>query len=102
PFRRSHCGDLGRPPVPPSRVSNDDAASRTAALREEIRRHERLYYGGQPEITDAEFDGLMRALATLEDAHPQLATDDSPTRRVGGAPAEGLGAVGLARGRDSA
>jgi DNA ligase (NAD+) len=80
-------------PVPPESASHDDAPRRIAALREEIRRHERLYYGDQPEITDAEFDGLMRELATLESAHPELATDDSPTRRVGGAPVEGFETV---------
>jgi DNA ligase (NAD+) len=80
-------------PVPPESASHDDAPRRIAALREEIRRHERLYYGGQPEITDAEFDGLMRELATLEGAHPELATDDSPTRRVGGAPVDGFETV---------
>ncbi len=55
------------------------------ALRAEIRRHERLYYvEDRPEITDGEFDSLMRRLKDLEAAHPELAMDDSPTRRVGG------------------
>lgn len=84
-------------PVPPESASHDDAPRRIAALREEIRRHERLYYGAQPEITDAEFDALMRELAALEEAHPDLATDDSPTRRVGGAPVEGFETVVHAR-----
>ena len=84
-------------PVPPESASHDDAPRRIAALREEIRRHERLYYRDQPEITDAEFDGLMRELATLESAHPELATDDSPTRRVGGAPVDGFETVVHAR-----
>ena len=80
--------------VPTGTPSSSDAARRIDALREEIRRHERLYYGeGRPEITDAEFDALMRELATLEEAHPELATDDSPTRRVGGAPVEGFATV---------
>ena len=55
------------------------------ALRTEIVRHERLYYGSDsPEITDGEFDVLMNRLKELEAAHPELASDDSPTRRVGG------------------
>lgn len=55
------------------------------ALRAEIRRHERLYYmHDAPEISDGEFDALMSRLKELEAAHPGLASDDSPTRRVGG------------------
>ncbi|MGD9643453.1 MAG: NAD-dependent DNA ligase LigA [Elusimicrobiales bacterium] len=55
------------------------------ALRAEILRHERLYYvDDTPEITDGEFDALMNRLKALEAAHPELASDDSPTRRVGG------------------
>ncbi|HYX21882.1 MAG TPA: NAD-dependent DNA ligase LigA, partial [Thermoanaerobaculia bacterium] len=84
--------------MPPESVPHDDAPRRIAALREQIRRHERLYYGeGRPEITDAEFDALMRELAALEEAHPDLATDESPTRRVGGAPVEGFATVVHAR-----
>jgi DNA ligase (NAD+) len=60
-------------------------------LREELRRHEHLYYVlDQPEISDAQYDALMRRLQSLEDAHPELITPDSPTRRVGGAPREGF------------
>jgi DNA ligase (NAD+) len=60
-------------------------------LRSEIRRHEHLYYVlDQPEISDAEYDALMRRLQELEAAHPELATPDSPTQRVGGAPREGF------------
>ncbi len=55
------------------------------ALRAEIIRHERLYYGSDaPEISDGEFDALMNRLKALEAAHPELASEDSPTRRVGG------------------
>ncbi len=54
-------------------------------LRGEIHLHERLYYVlDKPGITDAEFDALMRRLRELEDSYPQYASDDSPTRRVGG------------------
>ncbi|MDH5638320.1 MAG: NAD-dependent DNA ligase LigA, partial [Nitrospinota bacterium] len=58
-------------------------------LRHELRRHERLYYiDNSPEISDTEFDSMMRSLVALEEEHPHLATEDSPTRRVGGQPAE--------------
>jgi DNA ligase (NAD+) len=60
-------------------------------LREEIRRHEHLYYVlDSPEISDAEYDALLRKLQELEAQHPELATPDSPTRRVGGKPREGF------------
>ncbi len=57
-------------------------------LREEIRRHEYLYYvKNEPEISDYEFDRMMKQLAELERQHPERVTPDSPTQRVGGAPA---------------
>src|SRR5208283_4482498 len=60
-------------------------------LREELRRHEHLYYVlDAPEITDAQYDALMNELKRLEAAHPELITPDSPTQRVGGKPAEGF------------
>ena len=63
-------------------------------LRELIRRHEELYYiQANPEISDAEFDALLRELRALEEAHPELVTPDSPTQRVGGRPAEGFPTV---------
>jgi DNA ligase (NAD+) len=62
-----------------------------ARLRDEIRRHEYLYYVlDAPEISDAEYDGLMRRLKELEALHPEFASPDSPTVRVGGAPREGF------------
>lgn len=68
--------------------------SRILQLRQQIEHHNRLYYDGlTPEVSDQEFDALLRELRALEDAHPALATDDSPTRRVGGAPLEGFEAV---------
>ncbi len=64
-------------------------ASRARELRELIRYHEERYYlDDAPEITDAEFDALMRELTRLETAHPELADAHSPTQRVGGRPAE--------------
>ncbi len=70
------------------------AAARIALLRAEIERHNRLYYvEARPEISDREYDALLRELEELEAAHPDLATPDSPTRRVGGAPLEGFAPV---------
>ena len=69
-------------------------AKRVDQLRAEIRRHEELYYvHAAPEISDADFDALMHELKTLEAAHPELVTPDSPTQRVGGRPAEGFATV---------
>jgi len=67
-------------------------------LREKIRRHEYLYYvEDAPEISDAGFDRLMNRLKEIEAAHPELATPDSPTVRVGGSPREGFTTVRHAR-----
>ena len=61
--------------------------TRAAFLREELARHNHLYYiEARPEISDPEYDRLLRELADLEAAHPELAAPDSPTQRVGGAP----------------
>ena len=62
-------------------------AKRAEQLRAEIERHNVLYYAKDaPEIPDADYDRLFRELAQLEAAHPELATPDSPTQRVGSAP----------------
>lgn len=64
---------------------------RAAVLREEIERHNRLYYvEDRPEISDAQFDRLFQELQQLEARHPELAAADSPTQRVGGAPLKEL------------
>lgn len=64
--------------------------ARVAALREEIRRHDLLYYNqGVSEISDADYDALFRELKELEAAHPELAAADSPTQRVGAPLPEG-------------
>jgi len=56
-------------------------------LRREIDRHNHLYYVlDQPEITDAEFDRLFSELVSLEQEHPELASPDSPTQRIGAPP----------------
>ena len=70
------------------------AANRIHQLRDEIRRHEELYYmHAAPEVSDADFDALMNELKALEADHPDLLTSDSPTQRVGGRPAEGFATV---------
>ena len=62
-----------------------------ADLREELRKHEHLYYVlDAPELTDAQYDALMNRLKSLEAKHPDLLTPDSPTQRVGGKPREGF------------
>ena len=71
-----------------------DARERVAELRDLIRGHDYLYYiRERPEVSDAEYDGLMRELRRLEEERPDLVTADSPTQRVGGAPAEGFDEV---------
>jgi DNA ligase (NAD+) len=68
-------------------MNDADAAQRITELREAIHRHDYLYYvESRPEISDAEYDRLMRELRELESAHPELVTPDSPTQRVAGAP----------------
>ena len=60
-------------------------------LREELRRHEHLYYVlDAPILSDAEYDALMRSLQKLEAEHPEFVTPDSPTQRVGGQPRDGF------------
>src|SRR5262252_3919564 len=68
-----------------------DPTREAEQLREELRRHEHLYYVlDAPEITDAEYDARMHRLQQLEAEHPELVTADSPTQRVGGKPREGF------------
>jgi DNA ligase (NAD+) len=63
-------------------------------LRQEIRRHDDLYYvNNSPEISDREYDELLERLQKLEQTNPELITPDSPTQRVGGRPAEGFAEV---------
>jgi DNA ligase (NAD+) len=64
------------------------------SLRREIRRHDHCYHVlDSPEISDAEYDALFLRLRALEEAHPELVTPDSPTRRVGGSPIDEFRAV---------
>ncbi|MEK7815096.1 MAG: NAD-dependent DNA ligase LigA [Chloroflexota bacterium] len=68
-----------------------NVAQRVAELRRELNYHGYRYYVlDDPVISDAQYDALMRELRRLEEEHPELATADSPTQRVGAAPAEGF------------
>src|SRR6266852_2494983 len=62
------------------------AKSEIAKLRRELERHNRLYYEGQPQISDYDFDQKMRRLQELEAQHPEHFDPNSPSQRVGGAP----------------
>ncbi len=64
-----------------------EPALEIAELIELIRKHDRLYYvAAEPEISDLEYDRLLKRLEALEAANPQLRTSDSPTQRIGDAP----------------
>lgn len=68
-------------------MNREQAKKRIAQLRDEIRRHDRLYYvEARPEISDYEYDLLFHELQQLEAQFPDLVTPDSPTQRVGGEP----------------
>ena len=72
-------------------MTRRQAVERAKSLRESIARHARRYYvDAEPEISDAAYDALYDELQTLEAAHPELVTADSPTQRVGAPPAEGF------------
>lgn len=79
------------PADPRPEATAADARRRVAALRRDLVRHEHRYYVlDDPDISDAEFDALMRELERWEARFPELVTADSPTRRVGGRPREGV------------
>jgi DNA ligase (NAD+) len=72
----------------------DRVRERIEYLRAEITKHNRLYYiEDAPEISDAQYDTLMRELQQLEAEHPEYQSPDSPTQRVGAAPVEAFGVV---------
>ncbi|MDT7811621.1 MAG: ligase, partial [Acidobacteriaceae bacterium] len=72
----------------------EEASKRIDALRDELRHHEYQYHVlDSPEISDAEYDAIMRELRTLEGQHPELITPDSPSQRVGGKPKEGFAKI---------
>ena len=72
-----------------SQLDKSGVRERMDRLRAELERHNQLYYEhAAPEISDQEFDALLRELLDLEGKHPEFSTEDSPTRRVGGKPLE--------------
>ncbi|MDP2905641.1 MAG: NAD-dependent DNA ligase LigA [Candidatus Omnitrophota bacterium] len=72
----------------------EEIKKKIEALRQEIRRHDYNYYVlSQPEISDKEYDELMRALRQLEAEHPRYITPDSPSQRVAGSVLEGFTTV---------
>ncbi len=67
----------------------EDVKKKVDELRKLINYHNYLYYVlDQPEISDAEYDELVRQLISLEEAHPELVTPDSPTQRIGAPPSD--------------
>jgi DNA ligase (NAD+) len=69
------------------RMTRADALQRLTELREAIHHHDYLYYvEARPEVSDAEYDTLLKELRALEAAFPDLVTPDSPTQRVAGQP----------------
>jgi DNA ligase (NAD+) len=70
-------------------MATTDYATRAEELRKQLEHHLYRYHVlDDPEISDAEYDRLFDELKALEDEHPELATEDSPTRRVGAVPSE--------------
>ncbi len=79
----------------PESLSREEALRALEELRATLRRHAYLYYvEARPEISDDEYDRLYRSLQAIEDAHPDLVTPDSPTRRVGAEPLDRFDTAG--------
>lgn len=75
-------------------MTSKSPATRVVELREAIAHHDHLYFVlHAPEISDEQYDALMRELRALEAAHPELVSPDSPTQRVGERPIEGFATV---------
>jgi len=72
---------------PAADLTLEEARRQVEPLRDEIRRHDYLYYvEGEPAISDEAYDTLFRRLKAMEEAYPELLTPDSPTQRVGAEP----------------
>lgn len=75
-------------------IRSKDAKQRIDELRQEIEYHEKKYYrDNDPQISDYEFDLLVKELQTLEERYPELITPESPTQRVGELPLEGFTSI---------
>ena len=85
----------GEPALRPvESLTEEEARAELAFLADEIKRHDRLYHTDDaPEISDAAYDALRRRNTEIEARFPELIRDDSPTRRVGAAPAAGFAKV---------
>ena len=70
----------------PDEAQTADSGARVRELQAVLNHHAALYYAGKPEIPDADFDDLLNELKALEEQHPDLIHDDSPTQRVGAPP----------------
>jgi len=80
------------------KLTEAEAAKRLAWLAEEISRHDRLYHDqDEPEVSDADYDALVRENAALEAQYPGLVRTDSPSKRLGAAPTSALAKVPHAR-----
>lgn len=80
--------------VPVEQLTEKEAASELARLTKEIAHHDRLYYQKDaPEISDAAYDALRQRNQAIERRFPELIREDSPSRRVGAAPAQGFAKV---------
>src|SRR5690242_17174591 len=90
----STCSRNSSPRMPEIELTEADAANRLMRLAKEIARHDKLYHDQDaPEISDAEYDALVRENRELEAKFPQLVRSDSPSRRLGAAPTSGLAKV---------
>src|SRR5437868_10215851 len=79
-------------------ITEAGAANRLMRLAKEIARHDKLYHDQDaPEISDAEYDALVRENRELEQRFPHLVRADSPSKRLGAAPTTGLAKVSHAR-----
>jgi len=79
---------------PVESLTEEEARDELAWLAEEIGHHDRLYYTeAAPEISDAEYDALRRRNTAIEARFPELIRADSPSRRIGAAPATGFAKV---------
>jgi DNA ligase (NAD+) len=84
--------------VNPAKLTEAEAANRLMRLAKEIARHDKLYHDrDDPEISDADYDALVAENRALEAAFPHLVRDDSPSKRVGAAPASSLAKVAHSR-----